>query len=339
MQPFDNLVSNEMTQRSTSAAIDGANGEGVVNYLANDGKGKQGGVLPRANPPPPPPAAADDPPPPPLDIVASDGKEKQGDNPPPPPGDPPPPPLVIVASDGKEKQGDNPPPPPGDPPPPPLDIVASDAKGRSMRKRQESKAAGVDYIASFNLWLSNKDMKATVTVATSVGDAVFTPWFNPKENKTAPTSPYLFVSNKQRVELLHRSVPIAAVAQKGRGGIARAWVCPSGLMDQDGDLVGYLMLIFRFNCNSKPPRAQIVLQDDDNSWGMMEFEKLTDLYPYNCDPSVEIPAEAQSVFDAHYTKKMWKEEGFIKPNGDVQRKYLLAHGVWDDEPDDVEPGM
>ena len=96
MQPFDNLVSNEMTQRSTSAAIDGANGEGVVNYLANDGKGKQGGVLPRANPPPPPPpAAADDPPPPPLDIVASDGKEKQGDNPPPPPRDPPPPPLDI----------------------------------------------------------------------------------------------------------------------------------------------------------------------------------------------------------------------------------------------------
>jgi hypothetical protein len=60
MQPFDTLVSNEMTQRSTSAAIDGANGQGVVNDLANDGKGKQGGVLPLANPPPA--AAAADPP-------------------------------------------------------------------------------------------------------------------------------------------------------------------------------------------------------------------------------------------------------------------------------------
>jgi hypothetical protein len=33
-----------------------------VNDLANDGKGKQGGVLPLANPPPPAAAAAADPP-------------------------------------------------------------------------------------------------------------------------------------------------------------------------------------------------------------------------------------------------------------------------------------
>lgn len=206
-----------------------------------------------------------------------------------------------------------------------------------MRNKQISKA-DVDYIGCFNLWLSNKDMKATVTAATSIGDAVFTPWFNPKENKTAPTSPFLFVSNRQRVELLHRSVPIAAVAQKGRGGIMRVWVCPAGLRDKDGDLVGYLMLIFRFNCNSKPPRAQIVMKDEDDNWSMFEFDKLNDLYGYTCDPSEEIPEEVQRVYDAHYDRKMWKEEGIIKPNGDVQRKYLLANGVWDDAPDDVEPG-
>ena len=54
--------------------------------------------------------------------------------------------------------------------------------------------------------------------------------------------------------------------------------------------------------------------------------------------SVPIPPEAVAVFDSHYNSKMWKEEGIIKVDGTVQRKYLLASGTWDSAPDQVEPG-
>ena len=70
---------------------------------------------------------------------------------------------------------------------------------------------------------------------------IYEQWW-PKLSLSKPrSSPLTFISDKQRLELLHRSAPLAAVVQKSGHKLLRAYVIDTGLIDASGELVGMLL--------------------------------------------------------------------------------------------------
>ena len=72
---------------------------------------------------------------------------------------------------------------------------------------------------------------------------IYEQWW-PRLSLSKPrNSPLTFISDKQRLELLHRSAPLAAVVQKSGHKLLRAFVIDTGLLDRNGELVGMFTYI------------------------------------------------------------------------------------------------
>lgn len=93
------------------------------------------------------------------------------------------------------------------------------------------------------------------------GSTTYKLWY-PKLAFAKPSSPFTYISDKQRMELLHRMAPLSAVVQKKGHMILRAYVINSGLYE-NGVLLGYLMGLYKYKCSPHHIYADIYSLEED----------------------------------------------------------------------------
>lgn len=179
----------------------------------------------------------------------------------------------------------------------------------------------------------NSNSKVTVTIREE--PVIFTQWFNPIEGER-PTSPLTFITWREKETMLHRTNAIAAVCMvKDK----REWIARTRLRDRITEkLTSYfLALILRWKCMTHPLYI-IVL--DMLTGELEEWKGVDKLYSFVCDTGAEVEdMDAIEEKIACYIKpREWKEEGIVRRDGSVQRRFLMSNQSWADDPDEFDPG-
>jgi hypothetical protein len=162
----------------------------------------------------------------------------------------------------------------------------------------------------------NKVMKVVTFLSKT-----YTLWW-PKSKSLRATSPFTYISDHQRTELLHRSVPVAAVMQRAGRKIIRLFVIFTGLLDEDGKLVGYLMGLYKFKCNSTPIMSAVYCLIFKE---IIVLNSINDLKAYTCDVTVTPSQEAIDAHNEYYESKRWREEGVFESDTGIVRDNRCIH--------------
>lgn len=147
----------------------------------------------------------------------------------------------------------------------------------------------------------------------------------------------MYLVEGQDLFLLFRSVSVGAVIQS-KGKVAnRAYVINSGLRNSAGELVGYLMGLYKYKCNARPIWSDVFHLEEGK---LVVFTKITDLYGFFCDTTVEIPLEAITAHKQYIECKRWYECGVYDDKGVMKNNnFINFQEARAPLPQDDEPGM
>ena len=152
-----------------------------------------------------------------------------------------------------------------------------------------------------------------------------------------PTSPFTYISNVQRTELLHRSAPLACVVQRKGSKIIRIFAINCGLFNNEGYMVGYLMGLYKYKCNSNPIWSDVY---DIETKSIVVYHHISDLKGFKCDINC-LPTEA-AVFahNEYYESKRWFEHGVYDDRGIMKDNRIITFNeVRASTPSTDEPGL
>jgi hypothetical protein len=175
------------------------------------------------------------------------------------------------------------------------------------------------------------DMSSPVVI----GEDMYTIWWA-KSKSTKPKSPFTFIWNKQRMDLLHRSAPLGAVMQKIGSKLIRVFSIFCGLRNEEGRLVGYLMGLYKYKCNSTPIWSDVFNIDSNE---LVVFNDIKSLVPFTCDRRVKPTQAAIDAHNLYFESKRWHECGVFDESG-IMRDNRCIHfnAARERQPSDEEPG-
>jgi hypothetical protein len=144
-------------------------------------------------------------------------------------------------------------------------------------------------------------MSAQVTV----GARIYSLWF-PVSKGPKSSSPHTYLVEGQESLLLFRSVLVGAVVQRSGKNARRVWVTSCGLRNGDGDLVGYLMGLYKYKCHNNPIWSDVY---DIKEKELVVFSAIKNLYDFYCDTTVSVSIEAINAHKEYLESKRWFEKG------------------------------
>ena len=146
-----------------------------------------------------------------------------------------------------------------------------------------------------------------------MGGKTYTLWF-PQCKGPKSKSPHTYLVEGQEMFLLFRSVLVGAVIQKKTRNAprGRVFVVFSGLRNGNGELLGYLMGLYKYKCHNNPIWSDVY---DISTKKIVVYTTFAAIQDFFCDITVTIPGEAVDAHKIYLEGKRWHEEGCYDAQG------------------------